>query len=315
MIKRRDLLRNSATLGLVAAIPMSVASEVSAGATSARVPVGVDSNGSAAALKPLRPPVQGQIPVAFLISAGAVVIDFCGPWEVFENATIPGKSDNAFQLYTVAETTQSVRVSGGMKIVPEYTFATAPVPKIIVIPAQDGSSEAMLEWIRKSTRHTDVTMSVCTGAFVLAKTGLLSGKSATTHHGAYMELALAFPDIHVKRGARFVEDGNLASAGGLSSGIDLSLRVLERYFGREASLKTAFWMEYQGQGWLNPDSNRPYAHVRSTDAHPLCPICTMDVVPTVAPKTVYVGKTYYFCSVDHKRLFDSAPEKITHWLA
>jgi transcriptional regulator GlxA family with amidase domain len=154
-----------------------------------------------------------------------------------------------------------------------YTLATAPAPKVIVIPAQSEPSEAVLEWIRKSTRSTDVTMSVCTGAFVLAKTGLLSGKAATTHHGSYADLAAAFPDIRVKRGARFVEEGNLASAGGLSSGIDLSLRVVERYFGRDVAQATAFGMEYQGHGWKSADSNAEYAYVRSTAAHPLCPAC------------------------------------------
>jgi transcriptional regulator GlxA family with amidase domain len=227
---------------------------------------------------------------------------------------VPGKSDAAFRLYTVAETMQPVRASGGMKIVPDFTLATAPAPKIIVIPAQREPSEAVLTWIRQASKTTDVTMSVCTGAFVLAKTGLLSGKAATTHHGAYAELAMAFPDIRVKRGARFVEDGNLASAGGLSSGIDLSLRVVERYFGRDVAQKTAFWMEYQGHGWMNPDSNSVYAQVRSTDEHPLCPICTMEVDPKIAPKSVFAGKTYYFCTQEHKKLFDTAPEKIAKWL-
>ena len=77
--------------------------------------------------------------------------------------------------------------------------------------------EAMLEWIRKATTNTDVTMSVCTGAFVLAKTGLLSGKAATTFHTAFNHFEMRFPDIHLKRGARFVEDGNLATAGGLTT--------------------------------------------------------------------------------------------------
>src|SRR5438445_1940914 len=120
-----------------------------------------------------------------------------------------------------------------MQIVPDYTIQNAPLPKVIVIPAQSQPSPAVLEWIRKSTKNTDVTMSVCTGAFVLAKTGLLSGKAATTFHAAFVPFAMQFPDVHLKRGARFVEDGNLASAGGLSSGIDLALRVVERYFGRE----------------------------------------------------------------------------------
>ena len=168
----------------------------------------------------------------------------------------------------------------------------------------------MLEWIRNSSKTADLTMSVCTGAFVLARTGLLSGKAATTHHGAYKTLAVDFPDIHVKRGARFVENGNLATAGGLSSGIDLALRVVERYFGRDAATNTAYQMEYQGQGWLNPNSNEIYAKVPvSTDEHPLCPVCEMEVDRKGAPSSVWRGKTYYFCMEAHKTAFDANPEK------
>src|SRR5260370_4341433 len=199
---------------------------------------------------------------------------------------------------------------GGMKIVPNYTFANAPAPKVIIIPAQSEPSQAMLKWIRESTKNTDVTMSVCTGAFVLAKTGLLSGKSATTFHAAFNSFAMEFPDIKLKRGARFVEDGNLASAGGLSSGIDLALRVVERYYGRDVAQKTAYNMEYQGQGWMNADSNQVYAAAPvSTAEHPLCSVCGMDVDVATAPNSVHIGKTYYFCSDDDKKTFDSAPDK------
>src|ERR1041384_3743819 len=169
----------------------------------------------------LQPPPP--IPVAFVISEGAVVIDFCGPWEVFRDVMLPG-GDHPFRLYTVSDRIAPVTAGGGMKIVPDYTFANAPAPKVIVIPAQSEPSNAMLDWIRNATKNTDVTMSVCTGAFVLAKTGLLDGKSATTFHGAFGPFAMQFPKIELKRGARFVENGNLATAGGLSSGIDLALR-------------------------------------------------------------------------------------------
>ena len=138
----------------------------------------------------------------------------------------------------------------------------------------------------------------------------MSGKSATTFHGAFRPFAIEFPDVHLKRGARFVEDGNLATAGGLSSGIDLALRVVERYFGREVAQKTAYNMEYQGQGWMNPDSNQVYATAPvSTADHPLCPVCGMDVDPKSAPKSVFKGKTYYFCSDPDKKTFDAAPDK------
>lgn len=238
------------------------------------------------------------------------MIDFAGPWEVFREAMAPGRSEHPFHLYTVAETTAPIHASGGMQIIPDYTFANAPAPKIIVIPAQSDPSPAVLEWIRNSTKTTDVTMSVCTGAFILARTGLLSGKSATTFHGAFKPFAAAFPDVHLQRGARFVEEGNLATAGGLSSGIDLALHVVERYYGREAAQKTAYNMEYQGQGWMNPDSNQLYAaEPVSTADHPLCPVCGMDVDLATAPTSVFREKKYYFCSGDDKKTFDTAPER------
>src|SRR4029450_4701271 len=133
---------------------------------------------------------KSRIPVAFLISNGAVVIDFCGPWEVFQDVMIPGREEMPFRLYTVAETKKTIRTSGGMQIVPDYTIQNAPPPKVIVIPPQSAPSPAALEWIPKSSKTTDVTMSVCTGVFVLAKTGLLSGKSATTYHGAFGRFAM-----------------------------------------------------------------------------------------------------------------------------
>ena len=159
----------------------------------------------------------------------------------------------------MAETLAPVSASGGMKIVPNYTFQTAPAPKVVVIPAQAAPTPAMLDWVRSVTKATDVTMSVCTGAFLLAETGVLDGKSATTFHEAYARFEANYPDIHLKRGARFVEDGNLASAGGFSSGIDLAIRVIERYFGRKAAESTAYALEYQGKGWRDSDSNVIYA--------------------------------------------------------
>ena len=258
----------------------------------------------------LQPPDKDPIPVAFLISDGAVVIDFCGPWEVFQDTNVPSRQDAPFRLYTVSETKKPIHTSGGMQIIPNYTIADAPAPKVIVIPAQSEPSPAVLDWIRKSSKTTDVTMSVCTGAFVLAKTGLLDGKSATTFHGAFGRFAMKFPNIELKRGARFVENGNLATAGGLSSGIDLALRVVERYYGREVAQQTAYTMEYQGQGWMDPNSNNTYATAPvSTAEHPVCAVCGMTVDPKIAAKSDYKGTTYYFCSSDDKKTFDTDPEK------
>jgi putative intracellular protease/amidase/YHS domain-containing protein len=309
---RRELLQASSAFGLVAAVPLSLAATrvVEAHQSSS----GHKPAESAVALSPLKPPASGAIQVAFVISKDAVVIDFAGPWEVFQSASIPGRDmmDSAFNLYTVAETLDPITVSGGMKIVPNYTFQNAPQPKIIVIPAQDGSTGAMLQWILKAAQHTDVTMSVCTGAFVLAATGLLNGKAATTHHTGYADLEMQYPDIQVKRGARFVEEGNLATAGGLTSGMDLALRVVGRYFGAEAIARTAFQLEYQGQGWMDAKSNSIFAVKPAGD---ICAVCWMQVDRKIALSEVYKGQTYYFCMDQHKATFDAKPEKFIGPLA
>ena len=211
----------------------------------------VESNTSDA--NKLTPP-DGPIPVAFAMSRGATMIDFAGPWEVFQDVMVMNAKEqeghrHPFQLYTVSEKTEAIEASGGMKIVPDYTFENAPAPKVVVIPAQAGSP-ALHTWLRKIVDSTDVTMSVCTGAFQLGRAGLLTGKEATTHHEFFDQFARAFPDVKLKRGMRFVEGGKISTAGGLTSGIDLALRVVERYFGRETAERTAFYMEYQSKGWI-----------------------------------------------------------------
>jgi putative intracellular protease/amidase/YHS domain-containing protein len=304
-MNRRELLKKSAALGVAAGIPSLLAGRLFAGTDGVQAKSAIGK--TIPVSNPLTPPAEGSIPVAFPISEGAVIIDFCGPWEVFQDVQLHGHKDSPFHLYTVAETKEPIIASGGMKITPEHTFQTAPVPKVIVIPAQKANA-AMLEWIRTSTKSTDITMSVCTGAHVLAKTGLLSGKAATTFHMAYEDFAVEFPDIHLKRGARFVEDGNLASSGGLTSGMDLAFRVVERYFGRDVAEETAYNIEYQGRGWTNPDSNMVYTKPhRFTADKRLCPVCGMDGDSTIT--SVYKGRTYLFCMRDHKQAFDKAPAR------
>ena len=311
-MQRREFVEGSAFVGLLAAVS-SIAHPTAAFSSSNQHKTATDN---ISVHNPLTPPSHGQIPVAFVVSEGTVMIDLAGPWEVFNSVMIMSRGSSMddqmpFQTYTVAESTEPVTL-GGIKIIPEYTYANAPKPKLVVIPAQDGKTAAMLDWIREATKTADVTMSVCTGAFVLASTGLLRGKPATTHHGAYKSFAAQFPDIRVQRGARWVESGNIATAGGLTSGIDLALHVVERYFGRKVAEDTAYMLEYQGTGWTDPASNATYLKAAvSSDEHPLCPVCDMQVNPATAPKSVYKGRTYYFCSEDHKKLFDVAPEK---WL-
>lgn len=290
-MKRRDLLKGTA-VGLLATASRSQARAAPAAGT------------------PLKAPAQGSIPVAFLLSDGAVIIDFCGPWEVFQDVVVPGRQAEAFHLYTVARTKDPIRASGGMQIVPDYDFATAPPAKVVVIPAQQDRSAPVLDWIRTTSKQADLTMSVCTGAFLLAGTGLLKGKTATTHHGSFTTFAMKFPDVRLRRGARFVENDNLATAGGLSSGIDLALRIVERYYGRQVAETTAYQMEYQGQGWLNPESNAAYSRPpQPAKGHQICPVCWMEIDPAGAPSSTYQGKRYSFCMPDHKQEFDAAPDR------
>ena len=118
-MNRRELLKHSAALGLTAAGSLTLP-----GAAAATF----DATAESAALNPLTPPANESIPVAFLISEGAVVIDFCGPWEVFERVNIPGRKYDAFSLYTVAESAAPITAGGGLKITPNYTIANAPAP-------------------------------------------------------------------------------------------------------------------------------------------------------------------------------------------
>ena len=242
-MERRDFLATSASAGIALAA-------VSLPGLPAGLTPYLSGSILASADRKLPVPAKGTIPVAVAISPGVTVIDFAGPWEVFQDVTVKSRGDQEpFELFTVAERTDAIRGSGGLQLVPDYTFETAPQPKIVVVPAQKGSA-ALHEWLRRVSQKTDVTMSVCTGAFQLARAGLLAGKAATTHHDFADNLARLFPDIDVKRGVRFVEGDQISTAGGLSSGIDLALRVVERYFGRDIAQATATYMEYQGKGWI-----------------------------------------------------------------
>jgi transcriptional regulator GlxA family with amidase domain len=204
--------------------------------------------------KSLTPPAKGKIAVAFLTSEGANVIDTAGPWEVFQDVHIPDRGPShedmmPFQLFTVADGAEPVRMTGGLRITPDYTLNDAPQPRVIVVPAMRGTPRT-LDWLRVAGAKADVTMSVCTGAFQLARAGLLDGLEATTHHDFWDRFASEFPKVRLKRGPRFVEGGpNIATAGGLTSGIDMALRVVERYFGRPVAETTARYMEHESKAW------------------------------------------------------------------
>jgi transcriptional regulator GlxA family with amidase domain len=202
----------------------------------------------------LTPPEKGKIPVAFLTSESANVIDTAGPWEVFQDVHVPGRGSShddmmPFQLFTVADKGGAVRMTGGLRVTPDYTVDDAPQPRVIVVPAMQGTPRT-LDWLRAAGAKADLTMSVCTGAFQLARAGLLDGLEATTHHDFWDRFASEFPKVQLKRGPRFVEGGpKIATAGGLTSGIDMALRVVERYFGRPVAEATARYMEHESKAW------------------------------------------------------------------
>ena len=242
-MKRRDFLAKASAAGLLAtahgiAAPPRQKSETG---STASPPTGQAK---------LNAPEKGLIPVAFTISQGTTAIDYIGPWAVFEVwhfDPVLKKHRPRFDLFTVGETLEPV--GPRLKVIPEYTFETAPPAKVVVIPNQQGSP-ALLDYLRKVYRAADVTMSVCTGARHLAKAGLLDGKTATTHHEAIDDFAKKFPEVKWVRGVRFVEGEKISTGGGLTAGIDLALRVVERYFGREEARRVAEALEYQGQGWI-----------------------------------------------------------------
>jgi putative intracellular protease/amidase/YHS domain-containing protein len=293
-MKRSDLLSQAAALSLIAA---STPLDVDAAMPQAEHPI-----------VPLTPPPDG-VPVAFLLARDAVTIDFAGPWEVFMDARVVGRSQPAFNLYTVAETTAPILTGGGLTIVPKYSLANAPAPKVVVVPAQSGPTVPVKQWLTATAPHADLIMSVCTGALILAEAGLLNSRRVTTHHSALTMLAMQYPNASVVRGVRFVDDGDIATSAGLSAGIDLALHVVARYYGKETARLTAYDMEYQSNSWLTANNvaylKAPIA--RAGDA--ICPVCWMEVDPKLSPTLSYRGATYYFCMPGHEKVFAAAPQR------
>ncbi|HZW53044.1 MAG TPA: DJ-1/PfpI family protein [Candidatus Elarobacter sp.] len=186
----------------------------------------------------------GQRLVAVAVTDSATVIDFAGPWEVFQDTPLPGNDESAFLLCLVGPSMSAVETTAGMQLMPRYTFANAPRADIVVVGAQRGSPE-LVPWLQKQAQTAEVMMSVCTGAFKLAQAGLFDGKRATTHHDFYDEFEKRFPKVQLVRGPRFVDEGRVVSAGGLTSGINLALHVVERFHGKQHADVVAGYMEFQ----------------------------------------------------------------------
>jgi len=188
--------------------------------------------------------------VAVVLYDGVEILDFAGPTEVFQSASGFGAVDGAraFRFFTVALTKEPLKSQGVVTITPEYSFADAPRADVVVIPGGSsgrltGSRDAMA-WIQKAVGEAEVTLTVCTGAFALAKTPLVEGKSITTWYGALEGLKKAAPSSTVQAGRRFIDNDRFVTTAGVSAGIDGSLHLIARLLGRVVADRTARYMEY-----------------------------------------------------------------------
>ena len=200
---------------------------------------------------------EGPLRVAFVISENFNVMDFAGPWEVFQDTVAPtpgGEPQNAFELYTVSSSLDPVATTGGARMVPSYTFETAPKPDIVIVGAQSDNSPALLTWLRSQYAGKATVASICTGARKLALSGLLDGRPATTHHDYIADFRVSYPKVLWKESQRFVHAGErLYTAGGLTSGIDLALHLVAQEFDPGVAQATAAYMEYRGKDWSQQD--------------------------------------------------------------
>ena len=194
--------------------------------------------------------------VGVLLFDGVALLDVAGPFDVLTRARLePGvesrrAEDGAlFDVFTVAKTNEPVTATGGIVLVPRYGFGDTPRIDLLLVPGGFGTRPILqdaetIDWIRRTAATARRTASVCTGALLLARAGLLDGRRATTHRGSFGLLASLAKDVTVDREARFVDDGVMTSAG-VASGMDLALHIVETLFGRVVADETARYIEYR----------------------------------------------------------------------
>jgi cyclohexyl-isocyanide hydratase len=202
--------------------------------------------------------MTGKLGVGILVFNDVEVLDFAGPFEVFSRARlIPGldsrrSEDSApFRVFTVAPRAGRVVAVGGLEIVPQFDFQTAPAIDLLVVPGGFGTrplleNEEVLDWLRRTAATAQRVTSVCTGALLLARVGLLAGRSATTHWSALDRLAAMDATIAVQRDQRVVEDTIVTSAG-VSAGIDMALVLVGQIAGPEVAQAIQLGIEYDPQ--------------------------------------------------------------------
>jgi len=187
--------------------------------------------------------------VAIVVYDNAEPLDWTGPFEVYNDAAGAGAAngERAFNVYIVSKTKDAVNAQG-LHVVPAYSIQDAPKPDIVVFPGGPSGKiyddPEFFAWAKKVSMEAEIAQSVCTGAFVLGKAGLLDGLEVTTFHGAIDGLQKMNPKAMVKRGRRFVDNGHVVTTAGISAGIDGSLHIVARLLGRRVADDVANYMEY-----------------------------------------------------------------------
>lgn len=179
--------------------------------------------------------------VAIFIHNGVEILDFAGPSEVFA-------STEGFNVYTVSLTKEAITSQGFVTVTPNYSLEDCPQPDIVVLPGGNTGpflqNEPLISWIKECSKTAEVMLSVCTGAGLLAKAGLLDGKQATTFHNYIDGLQQATPKAKILRNTRFVDNGQIITTAGVSAGIDGALHVVAKLKGLAVAQRTAQYMEY-----------------------------------------------------------------------
>lgn len=187
--------------------------------------------------------------VVILLFDEVEVLDFAGPFEVFAVAD-QLQGHTLFNVTTVALTRATVRAVNGLKVVPDYVIEDCPAPDVVIIPGGVGTrplliKPLLLEWLKVKCRRAEIVASVCTGALVLGKAGLLDGQRVTTHHECVDLLREVAPAAIVDPSRRFHDNGRICTSAGISAGIDLCLHLVSRLAGEGVAQATARYMEYE----------------------------------------------------------------------
>lgn len=216
---------------------------------------GVESKAQVKAKTNFNFPKGKKINVGVLVYDGAEIVDTGGPIDVFIKAN---NGKNNYNIYTVsASKSKNVIMDGNaFDLVSKYNIFDAPQSDILIIPgtspeivAKVSADQKMMDWIIKQNENTQMTMSVCTGGLILANTGLLDGRSATTHHWSLDELR-SHEKIDVQEKKRFVVDGKFLTGAGVTSGMDVALEAIELIHGKEVADDIAHGMVYNRYGTM-----------------------------------------------------------------